>query len=75
MASLITPEQYVGRSSHLCQERRGIQREIKYLTRPGRITYDLPLNEIVMDFYDKLKTIRGIRLARLRAVGVCRVAW
>ncbi len=58
VASLITPEQYVGALIALCQERRGIQREISYITKDRvLLTYDLPLNEIVMDFYDKLKSL------------------
>ncbi|MGE5751341.1 MAG: translation elongation factor 4, partial [Nitrospirota bacterium] len=58
VASLITPEQYVGSLIALCQERRGIQRDITYITKDRvLITYDLPLNEIVMDFYDKLKSL------------------
>ena len=58
VASLITPEQYVGALIAFCQERRGIQREIEYITKDRvRITYDLPLNEIVMDFYDRLKSL------------------
>jgi len=58
LASLITPEQYVGSLIALCQERRGIQKEITYITKDRvLITYELPLNEIVMDFYDKLKSL------------------
>jgi GTP-binding protein LepA len=58
VASIITPEQYVGSLIALCQERRGIQKEITYITKDRMlITYDLPLNEIVMDFYDKLKSL------------------
>ena len=58
VASLITPEQYVGALIALCQERRGMQRDITYITKDRvRLTYDLPLNEIVMDFYDKLKSL------------------
>ncbi len=58
VASIITPEQYVGSLIALCQERRGIQKEITYITKDRvLITYDLPLNEIVMDFYDKLKSL------------------
>jgi GTP-binding protein LepA len=58
VASLITPEQYVGSLIALCQERRGNQREIEYITKDRvRITKDLPLNEIVMDFYDRLKSL------------------
>ncbi len=58
VASLITPEQYIGSLIALCQERRGNQRDITYITKDRvLITYDLPLNEIVMDFYDKLKSL------------------
>ncbi|HUI66800.1 MAG TPA: translation elongation factor 4 [Nitrospirota bacterium] len=58
VASIITPEQYVGSLIALCQERRGIQRDITYITKDRvLITYDLPLNEIVMDFYDRLKSL------------------
>ncbi len=58
IASIITPDQYVGSLIALCQERRGIQKEISYITKDRvLITYDLPLNEIVMDFYDRLKSL------------------
>ncbi len=58
VASLITPEQYVGSLIALCQERRGIQKEITYITKDRvLLSYDLPLNEIVMDFYDRLKSL------------------
>jgi GTP-binding protein LepA len=58
IASLITPEQYIGALIALCQERRGIQKEIVYITKDrAQLTYELPLNEIVMDFYDKLKSL------------------
>jgi len=58
VASLITPEQYVGSLIALCQERRGTQKEITYITKDRvLLSYDLPLNEIVMDFYDKLKSL------------------
>jgi len=58
LASLITPEQYVGSLIALCQERRGIQKEITYITKDRvLLSYELPLNEIVMDFYDRLKSL------------------
>jgi GTP-binding protein LepA len=58
MASLITPEPYVGSLIALCQERRGVQKEITYITKDRvLISYELPLNEIVMDFYDRLKSL------------------
>jgi len=56
-ATIILPEQYIGNILQLCQERRGIQVGLSYLD-PTRamLTYELPLNEIVLDFYDRLKS-------------------
>ena len=56
-ATIITPERYVGSVLKLCQERRGIQQSLHYLD-PTRVmlTYELPLNEIILDFYDRLKS-------------------
>ena len=56
-ASIMAPGEYIGPIFGLCQEKRGIQRGVEYM-EGGRIliTYDLPLNEIVMDFYDRLKS-------------------
>jgi GTP-binding protein LepA len=57
-ALILTPPDYVGGILALCQDRRGIQKELKYVTTSRvLITYDLPLNEVVIDFYDKLKTL------------------
>ncbi len=57
LATVITPESYMGSILQLCQERRGIQRSMQFLD-PTRviISYELPLNEVIMDFYDKLKS-------------------
>jgi GTP-binding protein LepA len=57
LASIITPERYMGAILQLCQERRGIQRSMQFLD-PTRvmISYELPLNEVILDFYDKLKS-------------------
>lgn len=58
LASIHTPNEFVGGILALCEEKRGFQREIKYLT-PTRvmIIYEMPLNEVVLDFYDRLKSI------------------
>ena len=58
LATIHLPVEYVGNVLQLCQERRGIQRELKYLG-PTRIalSYELPLNEVVIDFYDRMKSI------------------
>jgi GTP-binding protein LepA len=56
-ATIITPERYIGNILQLCQERRGQQLGMQYLD-PSRVmlSYELPLNEIVLDFYDRLKS-------------------
>ena len=58
LASIHVPNEYVGGVLALCEDKRGIQREIKYLTQTRvMIVYEMPLNEIVLDFYDRLKSI------------------
>jgi GTP-binding protein LepA len=57
-ATIITPAAHVGGVLELCQEKRGIQRKIEYLQSDRvLVTYDLPFNEVVLDFYDRLKTV------------------
>jgi GTP-binding protein LepA len=56
--SIILPEAFVGDILKLCQEKRGIQKEFSYLTKERIIlVYEMPLNEILWDFYDKLKSL------------------
>ncbi|MDD2557846.1 MAG: translation elongation factor 4 [Desulfuromonadaceae bacterium] len=58
LASVHVPNEYVGAVLRLCEEKRGVQREIRYLTATRvMIVYELPLNEIVMDFYDRLMSL------------------
>jgi GTP-binding protein LepA len=57
-ANIHTPPEYLGGILKLCEEKRGIQKDIKYLdTTRIMVEYELPLNEIVLDFYDKLKSV------------------
>ena len=56
-AVILTPAQFVGPILKLCQEKRGVQKGLDYVTQTRvMITYDLPLNEILLDFYDRLKS-------------------
>ncbi|MBI1621007.1 translation elongation factor 4 [Aquamicrobium zhengzhouense] len=56
-ATIMTPDDYLGAILKLCQERRGIQVDLSYVGKRAMATYDLPLNEVVFDFYDRLKSI------------------
>jgi len=56
-ATIMTPDEYLGAILKLCQERRGIQIDLSYIGMRAMVTYDLPLNEVVFDFYDRLKSI------------------
>ncbi len=57
-ATILTPVEYVGGILELCQEKRGTQKGMEYLAQSRvLVTYDLPFNEVVLDFYDRLKTL------------------
>jgi GTP-binding protein LepA len=56
-ATIYTPDEYLGSILKLCQDRRGIQRDLTYVGGRAQVTYELPLNEVVFDFYDRLKSI------------------
>ncbi len=56
-ATILTPDDYLGPILKLCQERRGVQTDLSYVGKRAMVTYELPLNEVVFDFYDRLKSI------------------
>ena len=56
-ATILTPDEYLGSVLKLCQERRGNQIDLSYVGKRAMAVYDLPLNEVVFDFYDRLKSI------------------
>lgn len=55
-STILVPQDYVGAVITLCTQKRGVQRNMQYLGRQVRLTYEMPLNEVVMDFFDKLKS-------------------
>ncbi|MEP1354537.1 MAG: translation elongation factor 4 [Tateyamaria sp.] len=56
-ATILVPDEYLGDVLKLCQERRGIQMDLTYAGSRAMTVYDLPLNEVVFDFYDRLKSV------------------
>ncbi|WP_188520320.1 translation elongation factor 4 [Alsobacter metallidurans] len=56
-ATILTPDEYLGSILKLCQDRRGTQVDLNYVGKRAMVVYDLPLNEVVFDFYDRLKSI------------------
>ena len=56
-ATVITPDEYLGSIIKICQDKRGIQKDLSYSGNRAVLVYELPLNEVVFDFYDRLKSI------------------
>jgi GTP-binding protein LepA len=56
-ATILVPDEYLGDVLKLCQERRGVQMDLTYAGSRAMTVYDLPLNEVVFDFYDRLKSV------------------
>jgi GTP-binding protein LepA len=56
-ATIYVPDEYLGSILKLCQDRRGVQKNLTYVGGRAQVTYELPLNEVVFDFYDRLKSI------------------
>ena len=56
-ATILTPDEHLGAILKLCQERRGVQVDLSYVGSRAMLIYELPLNEVVFDFYDRLKSI------------------
>jgi len=56
-ATILTPDEYLGGILKLCQDRRGTQVDLNYVGKRAMVVYELPLNEVVFDFYDRLKSI------------------
>jgi len=56
-ATILVPQEYVGSVLTLCTEKRGVQKNMQYMGRQVMLTYELPMAEVVMDFFDKLKSV------------------
>ena len=57
LANILVPQNYIGPVIELCIEKRGIQRNMRYTGKQAMLTYELPLNDVVLDFFDRLKSV------------------
>ena len=57
IATMLLPQDYVGPVITLCNQKRGVQKNMQYMGRQVMLTYEMPMNEVVMDFFDKLKSV------------------
>ncbi|MDO8706056.1 MAG: translation elongation factor 4 [Sulfuricaulis sp.] len=79
LATILVPQEYVGNVIGLCVEKRGIQKDMTYHGRQAMLIYELPLNEVVLDFFDRLKSVsRGYasldyEFLEFRAADVCKL--
>ena len=78
-ASILVPEAHLGKVMALCTERRGVQKDMQFVGRQVSLTYDLPMNEVALDFFDRLKSVsRGYAsldysFARFQAANLVRL--
>ena len=57
LANILVPSEHLGNVIKLCEERRGVQRDMQFVGRQVSLTYELPMNEVVLDFFDRLKSV------------------
>ena len=57
IANILVPQEYLGNIITLCIEKRGVQKQMQYIGNQVSLTYELPLNEVIMDFFDRLKSV------------------
>ena len=70
-ATIMTPDDYLGGILKLCQDRRGVQTGLSYINGRAMVEYELPLNEVVFDFYDRLKSVsKGYASFDYQAIGL-----
>ncbi len=72
-ATIMVPDEYLGDILKLCQDRRGIQLDLTYAGTRAMVVYDLPLDEVVFDFYDRLKSVtKGYAIFDYQITGIPR---
>ena len=57
LASILVPQEYLGNVINLCIEKRGVQKDMQFIANQVSLSYELPMNEVVMDFFDRLKSV------------------
>ena len=57
LASILVPQEYLGNVINLCVEKRGVQKDMQFIANQVSLSYELPMNEVVMDFFDRLKSV------------------
>ena len=57
LASILVPQEYLGNVINLCIEKRGVQKDMQFIAKQVSLSYELPMNEVVMDFFDRLKSV------------------
>ena len=61
-ANILVPQEYLGNIITLCMEKRGVQKKMHYFGNQVSLTYELPMSEVVLDFFDRLKSIVVVML-------------
>jgi len=56
-ANILVPQEYLGNVINLCVDKRGVQKDMQFIGKQVSLNYDLPMNEVVMDFFDRLKSV------------------
>ena len=57
LANILVPSEFLGNIINLCVERRGVQKDLQFVGSQVSVSYELPMNEVVLDFFDKLKSV------------------
>ena len=64
-ANILVPQDYLGNVIQLCVEKRGVQKDMRFMGNQVQITWELPMAEVVMDFFDRLKSVSRVCFAGL----------
>ena len=71
----LTPDDYLGAILKLCQDRRGVQVDLNYVGKRAMVIYELPLNEVVFDLYDRLRSPRATPRSTISLSTIARAIW